>query len=93
MILNTTYDKHFVKTLEEHLKKYNPDYSIEYINHTIKDICKSFIRQSLDTLSREELTKEIIEEYKKDFCHLLDEYYNVHVRNEEYLDKIYGKKK
>lgn len=91
MILNTTYDKDFVETLQGHLLKHNPEYGIEYTNWVIKDTCISFIRQSLDTLTREVKTKEIIEEYKKEFCHLLDEYYNVHVRNEEHLDKIYGK--
>lgn len=92
MILEPVYNKEFVKTLREHIDKYNPDWGDEYKIHSIKSACLSFIRQELDTLTRETLTKEIIEEYKKDMNHLLDEYFNCHLEYEQLLDSKYGKK-
>lgn len=92
MMLNTTYDKSFIQTIKDHIKKNNPEYNIEYIHHVLKDTCKSFIRQSLDTLSRETITQEIINEYKKEFDHLLQEYYNTHLELEAHYTSLYGKK-
>ena len=92
MILNTTYDKEFDLVIKEHIKTNNPEYNVEYMHYVLKDACKSFIRQSLDTLSRETITQEIIDEYKKEFSYLLQVYYNTHLELEAHYDSLYGKK-
>lgn len=81
MMLNTTYDKDFSETIRKHMELNHPSCTKEYINYVIRNSCISFIRQSLDTLEREKLNKDIIEEYKKEFCYLLDEYYKLQMEN------------